>query len=68
LPFLPNRDVMLMWLGVTLAPAIAAPKAHVASMFVAAGVLSLLTHAVVFGVTALVRNRAPEPETTVQPA
>lgn len=68
LPFLPNRDVMLMWLGVTLAPAIAAPQAHVASMFVAAGVLSLLTHAVVFGVTALLRSRRPEPDRTVQPA
>lgn len=68
LPFLPNRDVMLMWLGVTLAPAIAAPQAHVASMFVAAGVLSLLTHATVFAVTALIRGQTAEPETTVQPA
>lgn len=66
LPFLPNRDVMLMWLGVTLAPAIAAPQAHVASMFVAAGVLSLLTHAAVFGITALMRPQAPLPEPTPQ--
>jgi hypothetical protein len=73
LPFLPNRDVMMMWLGVTLAPAIAAPQAHVASMFVAAGALSLLTHAVVFGATALMRQptldpETADPETTAQPA
>lgn len=55
-PFIPNRDVMLMWLGVTLAPAIAAPESHVASMFVAAGALSLLAHAGVFAVTSLVRQ------------
>jgi hypothetical protein len=61
-PLLPNRDVMLMWLGVTLAPAIAAPEAHVASMFVAAGVLSLLTHAAVFGMTALLDRRKLVPD------
>jgi hypothetical protein len=64
LPFLPNRDVMLMWLGVTLAPSIAAPTAHVASMFVAAGALSLLTHAIVFGASGLFKP----PELKVQPA
>ena len=60
LPFIPNRDVMLMLLGVSLAPAIAAPTVHVASMFVAAGALSLLAHAAVFGATALVRERPVE--------
>ena len=60
LPFIPNRDVMMMWLGVTLAPAIAAPEAHVASMFVAAGALSLLTHAGVFAATAMIREQPPE--------
>ncbi len=60
LPFIPNRDVMLMLLGVSLAPAITAPTAHVASMFVAAGALSLLAHAAVFGATALIRERPVE--------
>ena len=60
LPFLPNRDVMLMWLGITLAPAIAAPQSHVALMFVTAGALSLLTHAVVFAVTALIQQPSPK--------
>lgn len=50
IPFLPNRDVMMMWLGVALAKAIAAPQAQVASMFLAAGALSLATHAFMYGV------------------
>lgn len=54
IPFLPNRDVMMMWLGVALAKAIAAPQAQVASMFLAAGALSLATHAFMFGVVTAV--------------
>ena len=50
IPFLPNRDVMMMWLGVALAKAIAAPAPQVASMFLAAGALSLATHAFMYGV------------------
>jgi hypothetical protein len=49
IPFLPNRDVMMMWLGVAMATAVAAPKAQVASMFLAAGALSLATHALMYG-------------------
>lgn len=49
IPFLPNRDVMMMWLGVALATAVAAPPAQVASMFLAAGALSLATHALMYG-------------------
>ena len=49
IPFLPNRDVMMMWLGVALATAVAAPQAQVASMFLAAGALSLATHALMYG-------------------
>jgi hypothetical protein len=44
IPFLPNRDVMMTWVGVALAEAVAAPQAQVASMFLAAGTLSLATH------------------------
>jgi hypothetical protein len=44
IPFLPNRDVMMTWVGVALAAAVAAPQAQVASMFLAAGTLSLATH------------------------
>ena len=54
IPFLPNRDVMMMWLGVALAKAIAAPQAQVASMFLAAGALSLATHAFMYGVVLVV--------------
>ena len=49
IPFLPNRDVMMMWLGVALATAVAAPQAQVASMFLAAGALSLATHTLMYG-------------------
>jgi len=64
LPFLPNRDIVLMGLGVALSPLIAAPQSHVASMFVAAGTLSLIAHAVIFALTAL----KPSPPREVQPA
>lgn len=50
IPFLPNRDVMMMWLGVALATAVAAPQVQVASMFLAAGALALATHAFMYGV------------------
>jgi len=60
LPFLPNRDIVLMGLGVALAPLISAPQSHVASMFVAAGALSLITHAVIFLVTAAGPPAQPE--------
>jgi len=62
LPFLPNRDVVLMGLGVALAPLISAPQNHVASMFVAAGALSLITHAVIFLVTATRPPAQPDPQ------
>ena len=64
LPFIPNRDIVMMWLGVTLAPSIAAPQAHVASRFVAAGALSLVTHACIFALTSFLQHRQPK----VQPA
>src|SRR6185312_2503631 len=48
IPFLPNRDVMMTWVGVALAEAVAAPQAQVASMFLAAGTLSLATHGVMY--------------------
>ena len=62
LPLLPNRDIVLMGLGVALAPLISAPQNHVASMFVAAGALSLITHAVIFVVTAARPPVQPEPQ------
>jgi len=62
LPFLPNRDIVLIGLGVALAPLIAAPQAHVASMFVAAGVLSLIVHALIFLATAAQVKDQPEPQ------
>ncbi len=57
LPFLPNQDVMFMWVAVSMAGMIDAPEAAVTSMFVAAGAMSLVTHAVVFGITALMPDR-----------
>jgi len=62
LPFLPNRDIVLVGLGVALAPLISAPQSHVASMFVAAGALSLITHVIVFLVTAARPPAQPEPQ------
>jgi len=56
LPFLPNRDIVLMSLGVALAPLIAAPQNHVATMFVIAGALSLITHALILAATAVRRS------------
>ena len=53
IPFLPNRDVMMMYGGVALAEAVAAPQVQVASMFVAAGTLSLATHALMYALTVL---------------
>jgi hypothetical protein len=48
IPFLPNRDVMMTWVGVALAAAVTAPQAQVASMFLAAGTLSLATHGLMY--------------------
>ena len=68
IPFLPNRDVMMMWLGVALATAVAAPQAQVASMFLAAGALSLATHAFMYGVVLAVGLATRKGQTAGQSA
>jgi hypothetical protein len=55
LPFLPNRDLVLMSLGIAFAGTIGAPPEAIAGMFVAAATLALAAHATVL----LATMRAP---------
>lgn len=51
LSFLPNQDVLFMWVGIAMAQLISAPEAAVTSMFVAAGTLSVVVQIAAFVLT-----------------
>lgn len=53
LPFLPNRELMIAWLGISLAPIIAADTAESTAMFVTVAAMMLALHAVVYVATSL---------------
>lgn len=52
-PFLPNTDLLLAGLGITLIGYLAAPEGKLAGMFFAAGVLSQASNLVVFALASL---------------
>jgi hypothetical protein len=51
IPFLPNQDLALLTLGLSMTGFVNAPSAAVAAMFVAAGALTQLAHLVVYVLT-----------------
>ncbi|MBI5506220.1 MAG: hypothetical protein HY899_15600 [Deltaproteobacteria bacterium] len=55
-PFLPNQDLVVLGLGLSLADTVAAPAAAVAGMFVAAGALTQCLHLGVYALTSLDRS------------
>ncbi len=56
IPFLPNQDLVVLGLGLSLAGSVAAPPAAVAGMFVAAGALTQCLHLVVYALTSFDRS------------
>lgn len=51
IPFLPNQDLIILSLGLSMTGFVNAPSASVAAMFVAAGALTQLAHLAVYGLT-----------------
>ena len=51
IPFLPNQDLVLVSLGLSMTGFVNAPSAAVAAMFVATGALTQLAHLAVYGLT-----------------
>jgi hypothetical protein len=58
LPFVPNRDLLFLALGVELTTRIGADEAALAAMFVAAALLKQVTNYTALGLTFLVRDAA----------
>lgn len=59
IPFVPNRDLLFLGLSLSMAPAVAAPQAEVAGMFVMAAALTQCANFAVLGVHALMNRGAP---------
>jgi hypothetical protein len=63
-PLLPNKDLMLLGLGITLANVVNVPSTQVTALFLAAGATTQFLHLIVFFVTAPIRigkNEVPAP-------
>jgi len=58
LPLLPNRELMMAWLGVSLAPLISAGAAETASTFATSAAVMLALHGVIYVATAFAPARA----------
>ena len=58
IPFVPNRDLLLAGVGLSLAEFLAAPRTTVVGLFVAAAALPLLTHVIVLASGAFTKPRA----------
>ena len=54
-PLLPNKDLMLLGLGITLANVVNVPSTQVTALFLAAGATTQFLHLIVFFVTAPIR-------------
>ncbi len=68
-PLLPNKDLMLLGLGITLASVVNVPSTAVTALFLAAGATTQILHLIVFFVTAPIRTpkaELPEPTTQIQ--
>lgn len=63
LPLLPNRELMMAWLGVSLAPMISAGAAETASTFATSAAVMLALHGMTYAVTAF----APPRHSNIQP-
>lgn len=59
LPFVPNRDLLFLAIGVELTGSMGVNEAAMAAMFVAAALLKQATNYAAFGLTLLVRDGAP---------
>ncbi len=57
IPFVPNRDLLLVGIGLSLSALLAAPQASVAGLFLAAAALPLLTHLIVLASGVLEKRR-----------
>ena len=63
-PLLPNKDLMLLGLGITLANVVNVPSTQVTALFLAAGATTQFLHLIVFFITAPIRigkNEVPAP-------
>lgn len=58
IPFVPNRDLIFLGLSLSMAPAVQAPQAAVAGMFVMAAALTQCANFAVLGVHALINRGA----------
>lgn len=58
IPFVPNRDLLLAGVGLSLADFLVAPRATVVGLFVAAAALPLLTHVIVLASGVFAKSRA----------
>ena len=58
IPFVPNRDLLLAGVGLSLADFLAAPRTTVVGLFVAAATLPLLTHVIVLSSGVFAKPRA----------
>jgi len=54
-PLLPNKDLMLLGLGITLANVVNVPSTQVTALFLAAGATTQFLHLIVFFITAPIR-------------
>lgn len=61
LPFLPNKDLMFLGLGVGLAEYVDGPEAAIAAVFVASSALTQLTNLLVFAATTFVTGSSKSP-------
>ena len=61
-PLLPNKDLMLLGLGITLANVVNVPSTQVTALFLAAGATTQFLHLIVFFVTAPIRLGKAEEE------